>query len=161
MIKEKRCTYIVTWEHYSQGIFLHRALHIVWIHVLNVVFVPPWPNWDHYFLTDTVNIHEYVSVADTRVVKAVQSLDEYIVRATCHFNSTYMRCVRDMLCPHEKRLSTILWDKREEQINNTLSCISEFHMIWKKKKKHKRNFPAHAVMILTYITHTVQNKISA
>lgn len=155
MIKVKRCTYIVTWEHYSQGIFLHRALHIVWVHVLNVVFVPLWPNCDHYFLTDTANIHEYVSVADTEVVKAVQSLDEYIVRTTCSFNSTYMRCVRDMLCPHEKRLSTVLWDKTWGANKQHVVMYQRISHVLEKKKKNISETSQHMLSWFSLISHTL------
>lgn len=66
MIKVKHGTHIVTSEQYSSTV-----LHIVWVHVLNVVFAPLWPYWDHHLLTDTEHIHEYDTAPDTWVVKTV------------------------------------------------------------------------------------------
>lgn len=49
---------------------------------VNAVWAPQRPKWDHYFLTDTLHRHEYVTVADAWLVKAVYSshtLATYIV----------------------------------------------------------------------------------
>lgn len=78
----------------QSAVFLHSALHIVWGHVLNAASAPLWPNWDHYFLTDTVHIHEYVTVPDARAVKAVWASHTYVVLTTFSLDSSYMKGLR-------------------------------------------------------------------
>lgn len=124
---------------------------------VNAVCAPQRPKLDHYFLTDTLHRHEYVTVADAWLVKAVYSshtLATYIVLTIfflffSHFSSSNMKCLR-----------TKSWRETVEGQNgaNENSFLCRHHIMW---KKHTYNETTQEDLSSFLTKNTVSNQRSS